>query len=298
MAMLELQHVHFSYKNHLVFQDVNLSLEAGKIIGLVAPNGTGKSTFINLLAGILKNYQGTILYNGQEYKRHFSQVRHNIVKMPNQDDLFQTLSGRDHLRMFSNLLGSDAQVIDTTIARLNMTSYIDKRVASYSLGMRQRLAFAMTLVTDATVLLLDEVMNSLDPSNVDMVSTILKEEARTGKTIVLVSHLLDNLEELSNQIIFLKNHRIILDYCPHEQVANQLDIIYKDKKHAKELLQHLPLSKAFDHQHTFSYDISLLEPEEVEKVCQYLLAHLEGFESIRFGRKTCQTLYSELYKGE
>lgn len=108
-----------------------------------------------------------------------------------------------------------------------MSHYIDKKISSYSLGMRQRLAFAMVLVTTADLLLLDEVMGSQDPTNVEMVSVVLREEVAKGKTILLASHILDNLEIVADKIIFLKDKQLVLGHDPHEQIIERLEVIVK-----------------------------------------------------------------------
>lgn len=182
--MLKIKHVTLSFGKKKIFNDLSLNFEEGKIVGLVAPNGTGKSTLINIILNNLTPQGGFVEYNGLRYKNE-----HNIVKLhkqmcafPDQSDLFLFMTGRDHLKLYANLWNNSKIDINEIINELNMNAYVDHKVETYSLGMKQRLCFAMVVAADTPVMLLDEVMNGLDPQNVSLVSKLLvnlKEKKKT-----------------------------------------------------------------------------------------------------------------------
>src|SRR5690606_38054136 len=122
-------------------------------------------------------------------KNNEVKMHQQISMMPDQSDLYNHLSGRAHMKMYSLMWGSDPKLIDETIEALNMSHYVDKKTGTYSLGMRQRLCFAMQIVSNTSVMLMDEVMNGLDPNHVEMISQILVKKKQEGKLIIIASHL-------------------------------------------------------------------------------------------------------------
>ena len=111
--------------------------------------------------------------------------------------------------------------MEETIDRLRMSDYIKRPVGTYSLGMRQRLCFAMQIVTDTPYMLMDEVMNGLDPTNVELISNVLKALRAQKKAIVIASHILTNLDSYADRVLFLKDGKIIHEYFGRKSLVNQ-----------------------------------------------------------------------------
>lgn len=297
MVHLQIEDLSFSYKDKVIFDRINLSVTSPGIIGLVAPNGTGKSTFVNILDGSLPGFSGSITYQGvtlgsKAYKKQFQA---DLLRMPDQFDLFGELTGRAHLKLYHGLAKSPkplAEVID----RLQMGAYVDKKVASYSLGMRQRLAFAMSLVANPSVSLLDEIMNSLDPMNVQLISDVLLELVAEGKVIFLVSHILDNLEFLSERIIFLRDKKIILEYAPKSLPTQDLSFEFAKgvTEEAKQAFLASVWPSCVARDGSFAIDQELTN-EELRGLLALFLNQLALFRRIHLGPKSCQVFYRELY---
>ncbi|HWL25823.1 MAG TPA: ABC transporter ATP-binding protein [Ureibacillus sp.] len=210
--MLELKNVSVQFSGRDILKEINETFHPGEIIGLVAPNGTGKSTLMNVIMNYVKPNQGNVIVNDNlQYTSKKNEVKiHQLISMmPDQSDLFNHLSGREHLKIYRSMWKSDPSLIDSTIEALNMDSYVRKNTGTYSLGMRQRLCFAMQIVSNTTIMLMDEVMNGLDPNNVDIISKILLKKKEEGKTIIVASHLLENLESISDRIFLFKNGQLI-----------------------------------------------------------------------------------------
>lgn len=175
----------------------------------MAPNGTGKSTLLNTLMNYVQPSSGTLTFG--EDKITYRSVKnepkiHQLISlMPDQSDLYDYLSGLEHLTMYQKMWSETSLDPQLIIEKLHMSGYVKKKVAQYSLGMRQRLCFAMQLVANTRYMLMDEVMNGLDPTNVELISQMLLEKRREGKTILLASHLLENLEKYSDTILFLRD---------------------------------------------------------------------------------------------
>lgn len=210
--VIDIQNITVQFGENKVLDNISMKFEKGEMIGLVAPNGTGKSTFMNVLMNYVKPMNGKVVFKeGLCYSNKSNEVNiHKFVSMmPDQSDLYNHLSGREHLKMFATMWKSDVKLIDETIEALNMGHYVNKKTGTYSLGMRQRLCFAMQIVTNTEIMMMDEVMNGLDPNNVEIISKILLKKTAEGKIIIIASHLLDNLEKYANRIFLFNEGKLV-----------------------------------------------------------------------------------------
>lgn len=212
---LEIKDLSISYGSHVVLEDINFSIPDGNIIGLVAPNGTGKTTLFNAIIRFIPINKGEIVVDGRTYKNTTKDVRalhEKITFFPDQAELYENFSGYEHIEMYRDIWKGGKGDVDAIVDRLNMAGYVKNKVNSYSLGMRQRLCFAMMMAADTKIMFMDEIMNGLDPVNVELVSRILQEVKQEGKIIIVASHLLENLDDYADQIYFLNNKDIYYTY--------------------------------------------------------------------------------------
>lgn len=230
--MIKLENISFSYKNKPVLKDITEDFHAGEIVGLVAPNGTGKSTLLNVLMNYETPQKGQLIIDKKgTYKSARKQIKlyKKISMMPDQQDLYNHKTGLEHLTMYKKIWKSKISVKEL-INELNMADYINDLVGNYSLGMRQRLCFAMQIAADTKIMLMDEVMNGLDPTNVTLISTIMAKKRDEGKLIIIASHLLDNLEQYADRIFFLSN--------------GQLELFFDRKIGTKDQTRYLKINEA------------------------------------------------------
>lgn len=236
--MIELQNITVAYGKQQVLTNLTLTLNSGQIIGLVAPNGTGKSTFLHLLLNFIPPQSGkllinqTLTYGSPKANRSIHQL---ITILPALEDLYPDLTGYEHLRLYQRLWQQPSSHLPQIIETLDMSAFLKLPVRRYSYGMRQRLALGMQLATNSPIMLMDEVMNGLDPSLVATVSQLLKDLAQEGKLIVIASHLLDNLEEISQRILFLNDQQVAYDWSKDNSqdslsISELYNEIYLQKK--------------------------------------------------------------------
>lgn len=206
--MIQLDNIVVQYGEKKVLKGITKTLNPGEIIGLVAPNGTGKSTLLNVLMNYVVPSQGEVVFDQNlrySNKKNEAYIRSLISMMPDQSDLYNHLSGADHLKIYHQMWSRTSIDPEEVIKRLNIAHYVKNKTGQYSLGMRQRLCFAMQIVANTPYMLMDEVMNGLDPDNVELISKLLEEKKKEGKIIIIASHLLENLEKYADQIFFLKD---------------------------------------------------------------------------------------------
>lgn len=296
--MIELQQITVQFGTKQVLQNISMTFHKGEIIGLVAPNGTGKSTLMNVMMNYVKPHQGrVILQEKWQYttKKNEVYIHQQMSMMPDQSDLYPHLSGKEHLKMYSVMWGSSPSLIEKTIEQLGMASYVNKKTGTYSLGMRQRLCFAMQIVADTSIMLMDEVMNGLDPTHVELISQILLQKKAEGKTIIIASHLLENLEKYADRIFFLVGGQLQLaaDLLPLVATTAKATIRMEDAttQLAKALTQQFVNSdvQTLPNGTTLCY-LSQASNHSVGEIIDFLQGH--QVTNIHVGPITLQDLYS------
>ncbi|WP_284139077.1 MULTISPECIES: ABC transporter ATP-binding protein [unclassified Virgibacillus] len=275
--MLKLKDVSVAYKEKNVLNKLNLSAEKGEVIGVVAPNGTGKTTLFHVMANFLKPNAGTVtFFDSIEYKTEKDEltIHKQLVTFPDQGDLFDELSGVDHLNLYANLWKGTTKHVPDIIDRLQMTNYVKRKVKTYSLGMRQRLCFAMMAAADTPIMLMDEVMNGLDVANVAMISNHLLQMKKEDKLIFIASHLLENLDLYADRVLFLKDGVIVYQEDLHEASVDYIKIELKPDQY-KTLCNDIEVPEEHHYiaKRLFCLPLSNLTPEEKATWIERLLLY-------------------------
>jgi ABC-2 type transport system ATP-binding protein len=226
-ALIKLKNISVAFKDKVVLDNLSLTASKGEIIGLAAPNGTGKTTLFNVMANFLKPTNGEVTFNdkyGFNTEKDKLYIHKHMSTFPDQDDLFDELSGVDHLKLYGNMWKGTTKHLPDIIERLKMDDYVKRKVGTYSLGMRQRLCFAMMAAADTPVMLMDEVMNGLDFSNVALISEYLLDMKKEEKLIFVSSHLLENLDLYADRVLFLKEGKIVQQQMLNEKNESYIKI--------------------------------------------------------------------------
>ena len=293
--MLEVHIQNFSYGKKEILNQIDLELPSSQIIGLVAPNGVGKSTLIQILSGHLRNNGISVSYQGKNYTTDTLFMRQHIVKMPDQSELYDELNGIEHLNFYASMWKVASGTVQTVVEQLKMEDYIHHKVGEYSLGMRQRLCFALVLVTKADYMLVDEVMNGLDPDNVELISKVLRQLRDEGKTIVMASHLLNNLDSIADKIYFIKEKRIALEYSPQAEGMDTLQLTFVSKERFEKFVEEFQSEVEMMNSEERQLSIHLTPGEYSEEKWKWILEDIHQFSEIKIGVKSCYALYKELY---
>ena len=222
-------------------------------------------------------------------------MKQHIVKMPDQSELYDELNGIEHLNFYASMWKVASGTVQTVIEQLKMEDYIHQKVGGYSLGMRQRLCFALVLVTKADYMLVDEVMNGLDPDNVELISKVLRQLRDEGKTIVMASHLLNNLDSIADKIYFMKEKRIALEYAPQMEGVNTLQLTFISKAYFEKFVEQFSREVERLNREGRQISIHLTEGELPKEKWEWILENIHQCSEIKIGAKGCYALYKELY---
>ncbi|KIO78891.1 glycosyl transferase family 8 [Pedobacter lusitanus] len=200
-----------SYKNTPVLTEVNFQVKKGSIFALLGSNGAGKTTIVKILTTLLKQDSGNAIVNGFDVLTSPDNVRRSISLTGQFVAVDEILTGRENLIMIARLrhLSKPHQVTDDLLKRFGLTVAADRRVSTYSGGMRRRLDIAMSLVGKPQLIFLDEPTTGLDPEVRIEFWQIVRELADSGMTVFLTTQHLDEAEQLADQIAILHEGRII-----------------------------------------------------------------------------------------
>jgi ABC-2 type transport system ATP-binding protein len=197
-----------SYKTVAVVRDVSMHCEPGTITGFLGANGAGKSTTLKMMVGLVRPDNGAASINGRPF-----------VELPNPARVVGLLldasamhpgrSGRSTLTTAARLAGVHPRRVDTLLELVGLADAGDKRVGTYSLGMRQRLGIAQALIGEPRALILDEPANGLDPEGIAWMRTLLRDFSDQGGTVLLSSHLLHEVEATADHLVVIANGSIV-----------------------------------------------------------------------------------------
>lgn len=188
-----------------ILKDINLKLEKGKIYGLVGANGSGKSTLLKIILGLYKT-NGKVLLNGYEIKRNYKEALKEISGIVDYVSLYEFMTAKENLRYFSLLYDVPLTKVREVLEVVRLDINDKKLVKNYSLGMKQKLGIAISLLKDPNILILDEPTNGLDPKGIKDLRELLK--SFKDKTIIVSSHLISEIEKISTDILFINNKNV------------------------------------------------------------------------------------------
>lgn len=200
-----------SYKDHHVLQGVDFEVEQGSIFALLGSNGAGKTTVVKILTTLLKQDGGTAVINGYDVASKPEHVRHGISLTGQYAAVDELMTGRENLIMIAKLryLKQPRQVAGDLLKRFGLEEAADRRVSTYSGGMRRRLDIALSLVGSPKIIFLDEPTTGLDPEARIEVWNIVKELTAGGTTVFLTTQYLEEAEQLADKIAILHKGKII-----------------------------------------------------------------------------------------
>jgi ABC-2 type transport system ATP-binding protein len=198
------------YGDVLAVDDLTVDVAPGRVTGFLGPNGAGKSTTMRMLLGLDRPTTGTALVDGREVRTLTEPLR-CVGALLDAGAVHPGRTGRDHLRVAARSNGVPLRRVDEVLGLVGLESAAGRRVGGWSLGMRQRLGIATALLGDPPVLLFDEPVNGLDLDGVRWVRGLVRDLADEGRTVLVSSHLMSEMEQTADQLVVLGRGRLLAD---------------------------------------------------------------------------------------
>lgn len=226
--LIQIQNLNKSYGRKQVLKDVNLNLTSGKIIGLLGPNGSGKTTLIKILNGLLKDYQGQVLIDGQAIGVHSKEI---ISYLPDEPYFENWMTTTDALNLFSDMYKDfDLDKALTLMDRMDIEKRI--KIKELSKGMKEKFQLVLVMSRKAKIYILDEPIGGVDPAARDFILDIILHNYNEDAMVILSTHLISDIEKIFDEVIFLKNGSVVLHEDSEElrmKRQTSIDAIFREE---------------------------------------------------------------------
>ena len=207
MAEVEVRDLTKTFGRVTAVRGMSFTAPAGKVTGFLGPNGSGKTTTLRIVLGLVREDAGTALIGGVPYSR-LARPRRTVGAMLEATGFHPGRRARDHLRVIADASGVPSRRVDEVLAQVDLTSAARRRVREFSLGMRQRLGLATALLGDPGVLLLDEPANGLDPAGIAWLRGLLRSQADEGRTVIVASHVLSEVAQTVDHVVIVSDGQV------------------------------------------------------------------------------------------
>lgn len=206
MSILSLHQLSKSYGSIKALQKVSFEVPAGSVFGILGPNGSGKTTLLGVVMDVLKASSGSYQFFDNDPTPESRKKMGTLLETPN---FYHYLSALDNLKIAAAIKGKGKEDIENVLALVNLSERKKSKFNTYSLGMKQRLAIASCLLGNPDVLVFDEPTNGLDPVGIAEIRELIKKLSSQGKTIIMASHLLDEVEKVCTHVAILQKGQLI-----------------------------------------------------------------------------------------
>lgn len=276
-TLLSVQNLSKKFGKKEVVSQVSFQLQAGEVVGLIGPNGAGKTTIIKMLMGYLLPNQGKIEVLGKDLHRHIAYAKSKMGAIVENPDFYLHLTGLQNLQLAARLYKRlDTKRLQQIIELVGLEHRIKDKVKTYSLGMKQRLGLAHSLLHDPSILILDEPTNGLDPAGILEMRNLLKTLAhQEQKTVLISSHLLSEMQLVCDRALFLQQGRLVRNEFLSEQFLTASFKRYRIETNQVEALAallapHFADTRISSDQKAVEFSV---EREELSRVLRHILTN-------------------------
>ena len=239
-TVLELKNVNKTFGKRKVIDNISLDVKEGEIYGFLGPNGSGKTTTIKMILRMIDLDSGEIRVNGYDTKKEFEKAMECIGAIVENPDMYKYMSGIDNLKLHARIRNIDQKRIQEVLELVELKDRAKDKVGKYSLGMKQRLGLALTLLHKPKVLILDEPTNGLDPAGIKKLRDILKEIShKKGVAVFVSSHILSEMQLMCDKVAVIDNGKLMkVEEITHSQEkVEKLEIRVKETEKTMNILK-------------------------------------------------------------
>lgn len=293
MAILTVENLIKNYGKIQALKGVTFAVPEGSVFGILGPNGSGKTTLLGIIMDILKATSGTFqLFDEKPGPQHRRQIG-TLLETPN---FYHYLSGEKNLRIAASIKGKGQDDIARVLDLVDLTKRKNSKFSSYSLGMKQRLAVASTLLGNPQVLIFDEPTNGLDPVGIAETRELIKKLNREGKTIIMASHLLDEVEKVCTHAAILQRG-VLLTHGHVDEILINEDIVElgaENREQLKLVMAGYPNSISIKEQAVYVEALFASGQASLTEINQYCFSKGVVLNHLRLRRKSLETKFFEL----
>ena len=243
-TILTIENLHKRYGRIQALKNVSFEIKKGRVYGILGPNGSGKSTTLGIVLNVVNHTSGNYRwFNGQLQTHEALKKVGAIIERPN---FYPYMTAEENLKLVCKIKSINYSKIEEKLALVGLTERKNSKFSTFSLGMKQRLAIASALLNDPEILILDEPTNGLDPQGIHQIRDIIKQIASQGTTILLASHLLDEVEKVCSDVIVLRKGEILYSGSVDGMSSNEgfFEVQSNDNEALKNALsEHLAVDK-------------------------------------------------------
>jgi ABC-2 type transport system ATP-binding protein len=218
--VLELENVSKSYRGIPAISGVTFRINAGEVVGYLGANGSGKSTTVKIITGLLQPNEGRVLFQGKNIRHDLASFRGMLGYVPEEAHLYTYLSAIEYLQLVGRLRGLRERLIQTKANRLlqllGLESWRHSPISMYSKGMKQRVLIAAALMHDPPLLIFDEPLSGLDVLSSRLFKDLLLELTAAGKAVLYISHVLEVVEQICTRVVVIAKGKVLADASPSE----------------------------------------------------------------------------------
>jgi len=238
MEILTVENLSKNYGNVKALKGVSFSVPAGTVFGILGPNGSGKTTLLGIVMDVLKASGGGYKLFGETPTNDHRKQMGTLLETPN---FYHYLSAVQNLKIAAAIKGRGLDDIERVLEIVNLSNRKNSKFSTYSLGMKQRLAIGAALLGNPEVLVFDEPTNGLDPVGIAEIRELIKKLSQQGKTIIMASHLLDEVEKVCTHVAILKLGTLITHGDVNEILVNEdmVEVSSQDLQQLKNVLQQM-----------------------------------------------------------
>jgi len=238
--VLELRNVHKSIKGKKIIKGIDLELFSGEVLGFLGPNGSGKTTTLRMIVGLIRMSEGEVFIAGHSIGKDFVKAMKNVGCIIENPEMYDYLSGWENLKILASMeKGITKERMKEVVSLVGMEKRIDDKVYTYSLGMKQRLGIAQAIMKRPKLLILDEPANGLDPAGISEFRKLIQKLAHEESMAVLVSsHILAEIEMMCDRVAIIKQGEVV-QVTTVKNILKDQGIIWKIKEiqQGKKLLE-------------------------------------------------------------
>jgi ABC-2 type transport system ATP-binding protein len=210
--MLEVRNLTKQFGTVLAVDNISFRVEKGEVFGMLGTNGAGKTTTMKILSCILKPTSGQAFVDGLDVTKNQLEVKRRIGYLPEMPNLFEKLTGREFIGRLGTLRGLEPEILEKRVGEyidaFQFGDFLDLEIGTYSKGMRQRVAFASSVLHEPPILILDEPTSGLDPRYSKMVKAWVRDYAANGNTVLMSTHVTEIADSLCDRVAVVHNGRI------------------------------------------------------------------------------------------